>query len=351
MHKFIHIDMDCFFAAIEMRDDPYLRDIPIAIGGSAESRGVICTANYPARQFGIHSAMATFKALKLCPHLKVKPVRMEVYKDVSDHIIEIFSRYTDLIEPLSLDEAYLDVTNCHNYHGSATLVAEEIRKTIFSELQLTASAGVAPVKFIAKIASGLNKPNGQFVVPPEEINSFIQALPLRKIPGIGPRSEKRLFAMGLKTCADVQRYNLSGMLKEFGKFGCMIWQRCHGIDENSLCIDPPRKSVGVEVTLAKDIHQWHECVEILEQLFPELIKRLEKYNSSLKIVRQGVKFKFDDFYLTTHEHHCPVLDLDDMLSLARNAWKTRRKSRGVRLVGLHVGLQDPQRKRQLLLDL
>lgn len=200
MRKIIHIDMDCFYAAIEMRDDPRLRDIPLAIGGSSDRRGVIATANYPARRFGVHSAMSTAKALLLCPHLKVIPGRMELYKTTSRHLHAIFARYTSLIEPLSLDEAYLDVTDSPQCRGSATLMAEEIRKTIFTELGLTASAGVAPVKFLAKIASDLNKPDGQYIITPEQVTDFVLSLPLRKIPGVGKVTAKRLADLGLETC-------------------------------------------------------------------------------------------------------------------------------------------------------
>nr|BET98704.1 DNA polymerase IV [Xenorhabdus sp. TCT-1] len=350
MRKFIHVDMDCFFAAIEMRDDPSLKEKPIAIGGSIEERGVISTANYVARKFGIHSAMSTVKALKLCPQLKVIPPRMHIYEEVSLQVNEIFSRYTDLIEPLSLDEAYLDVTDCRSHHGSATLIALQIRKLIFQELKLTASAGIAPVKFLAKIASDMNKPDGQFVIVPEQVEQFILSLPIRKIPGVGPKTEKRLLDMGLKTCADVRQYDFSAFIREFGKFGFMIWQRCHGLDENFICADIPRKSVGVEITLPKDIYTWEKCKAIIEQLYPELIKRLEKYNSKLKISRQGIKFKFDDFHLTTHEHIYPVLDLDDLLFIANNVWDSRRKGRGVRLVGIHVTLLDPELERQLIFE-
>lgn len=185
MRKIIHVDMDCFFAAVEMRDNPALRDIPIAIGGSRERRGVISTANYPARQFGVRSAMPTAMALKLCPHLTLLPGRFDAYKEASRHVRDIFSRYTSLIEPLSLDEAWLDVTDSPHCYGSATLIAREIRQTIFNELQLTASAGVAPVKFLAKIASDLNKPNGQYVITPADVPDFLKTLPLAKIPGVG----------------------------------------------------------------------------------------------------------------------------------------------------------------------
>jgi DNA polymerase-4 len=194
MRKIIHVDMDCFFAAVEMRDNPALRDIPIAIGGSRIQRGVISTANYPARKFGVRSAMPTAMALKLCPHLTLLPGRFEAYKEASLHIREIFSRYTSLIEPLSLDEAYLDVTDSVHCHGSATLMAQEIRQTIYHELNLTASAGVAPVKFLAKIASDLNKPDGQFVITPEEVPAFLKTLPLGKIPGVGKSLQQSLKA-------------------------------------------------------------------------------------------------------------------------------------------------------------
>lgn len=266
MRKIIHVDMDCFFAAVEMRDNPALRDIPIAIGGSRERRGVISTANYPARKFGVRSAMPTGMALKLCPHLTLLPGRFDAYKEASNHIREIFSRYTSRIEPLSLDEAYLDVTDSVHCHGSATLIAQEIRQTIFNELQLTASAGVAPVKFLAKIASDMNKPNGQFVITPAEVPAFLQTLPLAKIPGVGKVSAAKLEAMGLRTCGDVQKCDLVTLLKRFGKFGRILWERSQGIDERDVNSERLRKSVGVERTMAEDIHHWSECEAIIERL-------------------------------------------------------------------------------------
>ncbi|WP_047679765.1 MULTISPECIES: DNA polymerase IV [Xenorhabdus] len=350
MRKIIHIDMDCFFAAIEMRDNPSLRDIPIAVGGSADRRGVISTANYPARRFGVHSAMSTSMALKLCPQLKVISGRMAFYKEVSQHIRQIFSRYTELIEPLSLDEAYLDVTNCQYCYGSATLIAKEIRQVIFEELQLTASAGVAPVKFLAKIASDINKPNGQYVIAPEQVEEFVKSLPLHKIPGVGKVTANRLSGIGLETCVDVQRYDKLELIKKLGKFGLALWQRCHGIDERLIKPERLRKSVGVEKTLAQDIHDWRDCAELIEQLYPELEKRLGKVKPDLRIARQGIKLKFDDFQLTTQEHVHPLLDKQDLLRIARQAWEIRREGRGVRLVGLHVTLQNPQLERQLLLE-
>lgn len=351
MRKIIHVDMDCFFAAVEMRDNPSLRDIPIAIGGSRERRGVISTANYPARKFGVRSAMSTAMALKLCPHLTLLPGRFEAYREASDHIREIFSRYTSLIEPLSLDEAYLDVTDSLHCHGSATLMAQEIRKTISDELNLTASAGIAPIKFLAKIASDLNKPDGQYVITPEEVPNFIKTLPLSKIPGVGKVSAAKLENMGLRTCEDVQNSDLALLLKRFGKFGRVLWERSQGIDERTVNNERLRKSVGVERTLAEDIHEWHDCEAIIERLYPELESRLMKVKPDLLIARQGVKLKFNDFQLTTQEHVWPRLNKDDLIATARKTWDERRGGRGVRLVGLHVTLLDPQLERQLLLGL
>ncbi|HGK7508981.1 TPA: DNA polymerase IV, partial [Kluyvera cryocrescens] len=328
-----------------------LRDIPIAIGGSRVQRGVISTANYPARKFGVRSAMPTGMALKLCPHLTLLPGRFEAYREASHHIREIFSRYTSLIEPLSLDEAYLDVSDSTHCHGSATLMAQEIRQTIFNELALTASAGVAPVKFLAKIASDLNKPNGQFVLTPAEVPAFLKTLPLSKIPGVGKVSAAKLESMGLRTCEDVQKSDLAMLLKRFGKFGRILWERSQGIDEREIHNDRQRKSIGVERTLEEDIHEWSDCEAIIERLYPELERRLAKVKPDLLIARQGVKLKFNDFQLTTQEHVWPKLNKDDLIATAQKSWHERRAGRGVRLVGLHVTLLDPQLERQLLLGI
>ncbi|MFS2222243.1 DNA polymerase IV [Pantoea sp. B65] len=351
MRKIIHVDMDCFFAAVEMRDDPRLRDIPIAIGGSQKQRGVISTANYPARKYGVHSAMSTAMALKLCPHLKVIPGRFEAYKIASRHIREIFARYTSLIEPLSLDEAYLDVTDSEHCQGSATLMAREIRQCIADELDLTASAGIAPIKFLAKIASDLNKPNGQFVITPEQMPAFLQTLPLKKIPGVGKVTAKKLEEQGLFTCADVQKSDLALLLRRFGKFGRVLWERSHGIDNREVITERERKSLGVERTLSEDIDSWEECLKILDYLYEELERRLTAIKPDRLIARQGVKLKFNDFQLTTQEHVWPVLNKGDLIDLARKTWDERRGGRGVRLVGLHVSLLNPQLERQLLLGL
>ncbi|KGT90463.1 DNA polymerase IV [Enterobacter cancerogenus] len=349
MRKIIHVDMDCFFAAVEMRDDPSLTDIPIAIGGSRVQRGVISTANYPARKYGVRSAMPTAMALKLCPHLKLLPGRFDAYKEASRQIRDIFSRYTSLIEPLSLDEAYLDVTDSEHCQGSATLMAQAIRADILRETGLTASAGIAPIKFLAKIASDLNKPNGQYVITPQVMPDFLLTLPLSKIPGVGKVATKKLEEMGLRTCADVQRADLALLLKRFGKFGRVLWERSNGIDERDVVVERERKSLGVERTLMEDIHNWEQCLAIIDYLYAELDRRLTNIRPDKQIARQGVKLKFNDFQQTTQEHVWPVLNKDDMIAVARQAWDERRAGRGVRLVGLHVTLVDPQLERQLVL--
>lgn len=351
MRKIIHVDMDCFYAAVEMRDNPALRDIPLAIGGSEKRRGVISTCNYLARKFGVRSAMATAHALKLCPNLTVIRGDMAKYKAVSSQIRAIFSRYTDKIEPLSLDEAYLDVSDCLLFRGSATLIAEDIRRAIREELGLTASAGVAPVKFIAKVASDMNKPDGMFIITPGEIDGFVKTLPLEKIPGVGKVTLAKLHELGLFTGEDVQAYDRTALLQRFGKFGQSLWNRCHGIDDRNVETSRVRKSVGVERTLPQDIQTEEECLAVMVSLYEEMKTRLERVCPSFEIARQGVKLKFSDFQQTTVEHRQWMYDESQFPALLREALG-RQQGRGVRLIGLNVGLkaEDSTQPSQLAFD-
>ncbi|MDW6001652.1 DNA polymerase IV [Vibrio mangrovi] len=347
IRKIIHIDMDCFFAAVEMRDFPEFRGIPLAVGGSQKQRGVISTCNYEARKFGVRSAMPTAQALKLCPHLRVVPGRMEVYRATSVRIREIMSRYTEMIEPLSLDEAYLDVTNSSSCHGSATLMAQSIRADIWNELQLTASAGVAPVKFLAKVASDMNKPNGQYVVTPEQMQEVIDNLPLERIPGVGKVALERLHQAGLFLGQDVRLANYRQLLHDFGRLGASLWKKCHGIDEREVVSKRERKSVGVERTLSQNIRTFEECWTLIERhLYPELQQRLDKLEESREIIKQGVKMKFADFQLTTIEHIQDQLDLDDFKILLQKILQ-RQGNREIRLLGLHVMLKPREAYQQL----
>lgn len=326
-----------------MRDNPALRNIPIAIGGSSDRRGVISTCNYPARKFGVRSAMATAYAMRLCPELVLVKGRMDVYVRESQRIRAIFEDYTDIIEPLSLDEAYLDVSDSTLFGGSATLIAQDIRRRIHNELGLTASAGVAPCKFVAKVASDENKPNGICVITPNKLDRFVRAMLLGKIPGVGKVTLQKLHRLGLNTCDDVRGYPFERLQKEFGKFGKVLWNRAHGVDERALTVSRERKSIGVERTLSEDIHSLEECREVLPDLFEKLHKRVAEHQSrrgNQSLIRtQGVKLKFHDFQLTTVEHRHATLDSQYFYSLLEEAYE-RAKGRGIRLLGLHVGLGD-----------
>ncbi|MEI6858441.1 MAG: DNA polymerase IV [Shewanella sp.] len=337
LKKIIHIDMDCYFAAVEMRDFPELRGKPIAVGGRSDRRGVISTCNYEARVFGVRSAMASGYALKLCPDLVLVPGRMTVYKEVSVQIREIFTRYTDLVEPLSLDEAYLDVTDCNLCHGSATLIAESIRQEIFEVTGLTASAGIAPVKFLAKVASDLNKPNGQYVITPNMISTFVKNLPLTKIPGVGKVTGKKLEDIGLTTCGDLQNYPPMALIERFGKFGAILIDRAQGIDKRNISPHRERKSVGVETTLAKDIYTQEQCLGVMPQLINELTARVMRSAKDRTINKQVVKLKFSDFKQTTIEHRADELSVKLFYDLLAQALE-RQQGRGIRLLGVSVGL-------------
>ncbi|KYN82358.1 DNA polymerase IV [Vibrio cidicii] len=347
VRKIIHVDMDCFYAAVEMRDNPDYRGRPLAVGGHEKQRGVLSTCNYEARKFGVRSAMPTAQALKICPSLLVVPGRMQVYVQVSRHIREIFSRYTDLIEPLSLDEAYLDVSDSTQCHGSATLIAQAIRRDIWQELQLTASAGVAPIKFLAKVASDMNKPNGQFVIPPEKVQEVVDKLPLEKIPGVGKVSLEKLHQAGFYRCEDIKNSDYRELLRHFGRLGGSLWKRSHGIDEREVVVERERKSVGVERTFSQNISSYQECWQVIEEkLYPELEKRLQKANPDKAIIKQGIKMKFADFQLTTIEHVHSELDLAYFRQLLQDVLQ-RQKGREIRLLGLSVMLKPQEQTRQL----
>jgi DNA polymerase-4 len=349
MRKFIHIDMDCFYAAVEMRDNPDLKNKPIAIGGSADRRGVIATCNYPARAFGVRSAMATVTALRLCPNLVLVKGRMDEYVKVSEHIKEIFSRYTNEIEPLSLDEAFLDVTDIDLFEGSATYIAEDIRRAICEETGLTASAGVAPIKFVAKVASDENKPDGICVITPSQLDEFVKKLPLKKIPGVGKVTLEKLNKLGLYKCEDIRTYPIEKLHKYFGKFGASLWKRAHAIDDRRLSTNRERKSIGVERTLDNDLVSIEECRDVMIKLLPKLHERIDsKKHSPIKSL--GVKLKFSDFQQTTVEQQSKTINEQLLVELLTKAFE-RGKGKKVRLVGLHVALLDKLSTDQLALPL
>lgn len=338
MKKFIHIDMDCFYAAVEMRDNPDLKDKPIAIGGK-HRRGVLATANYIARQYGVRSAMSNYKALQLCPDLLIVPGRMSVYKEVSSQIRAIFAKYTDLVEPLSLDEAYLDVTDCKFHSGSATLIANAIREEIFKTTGLTASAGIAPIKFVAKIASDENKPNGYCLIPPHRVGAFLQQLNLKKIPGVGAVTLEKLNASGLFIGEDVLNLGLNQMQIKFGNWGAELFKKCNGEVIGSINMSRIRKSLSVEHTYEYDKTSLEQCLQELPKLRAELDSRLAAKGLQNKISKLSVKVKFNDFVSTTADFSCNQLDDATFSRLMEKAY-LRGANKGVRLLGIGVGIGE-----------
>jgi DNA polymerase-4 len=338
--------MDAFYVSVEIRDNPALAGKPVAVGGKANTRSVLSTCNYIARKFGVSSAMPNSVALRKCPDLVIVPGRMAVYQSISAHLRSIFARYTDKIEPLSLDEAYLDVTDCDLFNGSATFIAEDIRKAIFAELNLTASAGIAPIKYLAKVASDLNKPNGQFVIPPQDVANFIKSMSLKKIPGVGKVTFDKLKAKGFENGLDIQESDEFYLIAKFGKLGKSLWQKCHGIDNREVETTRIRKSVGVERTFSHDISDVDELsVFMYEKLIPELKKRSQRYLNTREISKLGVKVKFKDFHQTTKEFKYHHFD-DDIFNVLLREALVRGEGKSVRLLGVHIGLGEEESKEQ-----
>ncbi len=329
--------MDCYYAAIEVRDDPSLKGHPVAVGGHPSRRGVIATCNYEARAYGIHSAMPSAHAKRLCPSLIIVGGNFDKYRHDSKIIRSIFAKYTDQIEPLSLDEAFLDVTHCEQYKGSATYIAQAIRHEIYQELNLTASAGIAPNKFLAKIASDWNKPNGQFVITPEEVDSFVKKLDVKKIPGVGKKTTQKLNNLGIYNCNDVREFDLLTLSRKFGTYGDRLHKLAHGIDEREVIVSYPRKSLSVENTYEHDLNKLEECFEELPDLLATLKQRIASSKVESPINKLYAKIKFSDFTATTVEKTSFGINDDLFYELIEEGFYRREKS--VRLLGLGVRFQ------------
>ena len=338
--KIIHIDADCFYAAIEMRDHPELRGIPMAVGGSAERRGVLTTCNYDARAYGVRSAMPTAQAMRLCPQLTVVPPQMHKYREASKVMRGIFAKFTETIEPLSLDEAYLDVSEVSNEELTATRIAKAIRQQVREELDITVSAGVSVNKFIAKVASDWKKPDGLTVVPPDEVDAFVAALSVKKIPGVGAVTAEKMHRYGLRTCVDVREWSLHDLRHRFGKFGVVLHERARGRDERPVQPSRVRKSVSVERTFAEDVSGPAEWAPIIERLYMNLMQRIEAAKAWHAIDKAFVKLKFNDFTTTTVERVGTKAVEADYQDLLAEGWE--RKSKPVRLIGLGVRLLDDE---------
>lgn len=340
--KIIHIDADSFYASVEMRENPDLVGKPIAVGGSSRRRGVIATSNYEARKFGVRSAMPTARAMQLCPQLILVPAQFDLYREVSQQMHEIFRHYTDIIEPLSLDEAFLDVSDCELCEGSATLMANEIRQRARETLGITVSAGVAPNKFLAKVASDWNKPDGTFTVPPDKVSEFVYALPVDRIMGVGKVTGDKLKAMGVTTCGDLQTIALETLAKRFGKYGPRLAELAIGADDRPVRTSRIRKSISVERTYADDLGSEAATLESLNAILEELQRRFEKIEEHYIPVKRFVKVKFNDFRQTTLEEIIPAdgqhwLDKDVYQRLMLEAW--HRQANSSRLLGAGLRLQ------------
>ncbi len=351
--KIIHIDMDAFYASVEQRDHPELRGKPIAVG-HAEERGVVATASYEARRYGVHSAMSSQKAKRLCPQLIFIPGRMEVYKSVSEQIRDIFRDYTDIIEPLSLDEAFLDVTENKFDIPYAIEIAKEIKRRIREELHLVASAGVSYNKFLAKIASDYRKPDGLFVIHPNRAQHFIDRLPVESFWGVGPVTAQKMYQLGIYNGEQLKACSLNMLTRQFGKAGAIYYDFARGIDNRPVETTRIRKSIGCERTLEKDIYQNSSVIIELYHVAVELVERLSRkdfHGNTLTL-----KIKFHDFKQITRSitQTEELNELSTILPLAKQLMKeVDYAQHPIRLIGLSVSNPKEEEHgvwRQLKLD-
>ena len=333
--KIIHVDMDAFYASVEQMDNPDLKGKPLAVGGS-EVRGVVSAASYEARKFGVRSAISGIQAKKLCPDLIFVRPRFDRYKEISKKIRKIFLDYTDLVEPLSLDEAYLDVTENKKGNPSATLIAQEIRKRIFEEVGLTASAGISVNKFVAKIASDYNKPNGQKTVNPDEVEAFLEKLDIKKFYGVGKVTAEKMYQLGIFTGYDLKQKSLEYLEKHFGNSGFHYYQICRGIHNSAVKPNRKIKSVGAERTFGENLSSEIFMEERLQSIAKELEKRLQKSKISGKTIT--LKIKYSDFTLQTRSKTLPyfVSDKNIILDVAKDLLYQERLRNSVRLLGISI---------------
>ncbi|MBZ9719342.1 DNA polymerase IV [Mesorhizobium sp. AD1-1] len=351
--KIIHVDMDAFYASVEQRDNPELRGKPLAVGGAA-ARGVVAAASYEARAFGVRSAMPSVTAKRKCPELIFVPPRFEVYRGVSAQIRAVFAEHTDLIEPLSLDEAYLDVTQNRLDIASATIIAQMIRAKILLVTGLTASAGISYNKFLAKMASDQNKPNGQFVITPRHGPAFVETLPVKKFHGVGPATAAKMEALGIETGADLKSKSLAFLQQHFGKSGLWYYQISRAIDERGVEPDRPRKSIGAEDTFAADMFDLNASLAEIKPLVAKVWGYCEGKGIRGRTVT--LKVKFADFQQITRSRTVAMpIELSDFEHLAADLLESVFPVRkGIRLLGVTLSsLGDvlPPDQRQMRFEL
>ena len=348
--KIIHVDMDAFYASVEQMDNPSLRGKPLAVGGS-ENRGVVSAASYEARKFGVHSAMSGVQAKRNCPELIFVRPRFDRYKEISNKIRKIFYDYTDLVEPLSLDEAYLDVTKNKKGNPSATLIAQEIRLRIFNEVGLTASAGISINKFIAKIASDFNKPNGQKTVTPDEVIPFLEELPIRKFYGVGKVTTEKMYQLGIFTGLDLKNKPIEFLEKHFGKSGTFYFNVVRGIHNSEVKSNRITKSVAAEHTFDVNLTSEIFMEERLERIADELERRLKKYAIAGKTVT--LKIKYSDFSQQTRSKTLPyfISDKSLLLETAKELLYQERLKESVRLLGISLNNLNTDEKKTVVVQL
>ncbi|MBW7472793.1 DNA polymerase IV [Marinobacter sp. M216] len=338
--KIIHVDCDCFYAAVEMRDDPSLRDVPLAVGGDG-GRGVVTTCNYRARAFGVRSAMPGSEARRLCPGLVTVPTDMARYRAASQQVMAILREMTDLVEPLSLDEAFLDVSEITDHKGSATLMARYLRERIRREVGITVSAGVAPNKFLAKIASDWEKPDGLFVIRPEDVDDFVRGLPVEKLFGVGQVTAAKLHALGVENCGDLQAVGPEVLVDRFGKQGYRLHEMAHGRDERPVVVSRIAKSISVERTFSQDLPDRSACETVMASLVADLNLRLTRKARRKPIHKLFIKIRYSDFSTHTLERvreHVKEPVFEDYLPLFKEL--VGDKDRPVRLLGLGVRFRN-----------
>ncbi len=332
--KIIHIDMDAFYASVEQRDNPAYRGKPIAVGGGGE-RGVVAAASYEARKFGVHSAMSGKQAKKLCPDIIFAKTRFDDYRAISRQIRNIFLEYTPLVEPLSLDEAYLDVTHPLKGKNSATLIANEIRERIFAETSLTASAGISYNKFLAKIASDVNKPNGYFVIHPKDAAKFIEKLPIERFHGVGKVTAQKFKGLGIHNGHDLKNAEIPFIIKHFGKNGLFFYDIAHGNDKRSVEPDRERKSVGAENTYSSDLLDPEELNAAIREICDTLFERLQR--AGVWGMTLTVKIKYHDFIQITRSRTFTeaITQKDEMEQIScEMLHEHREKDKPIRLLGV-----------------
>lgn len=344
--------MDAFFASVEQRDDPNLKGKPVAVGGS-RARGVVAAASYEAREFGVRSAMPASIAARKCPDLIFVPPRFDVYKEVSQQIRAIFHEYTDLVEPLSLDEAFLDVTENKRQMEKATDIAREIRQRILDETGLNASAGISVNKFIAKVASDINKPNGQKLIHPTQIDDFTAKLEIKRFFGIGKVTAEKLNGMGIHTGLDLRKYTRPELVQMFGKSGSYYYQICRGEDERPVRPDRIRKSVGAERTFSVDIAELNEQLSALRDIADEVGKRMKQGAYRGKTIT--VKLRYSDFTTHTRSHSIDHFtdNADAIYTEAAELLEGHPREQALRLLGIAINNLDTERRSkngQLTLD-